>query len=199
MTVYAGLQLVGGHPALDFLNTVEFRGQEQAGDRLNSFDALAKWSAAAGLTSREELTSVTTPRAISSAGASHALRTALELREALYAVVVARVRRQPLPIIPGRLIERSLRKARARAKLRYDARRLDFSWHTPLQKPGDLVARLAESAENLLLSLGGTVVHQCSGPDCDWMFVDRSHGHRRLWCQPEKCGNIVRVRRSRAR
>jgi predicted RNA-binding Zn ribbon-like protein len=199
MRAYAGLQLVGGHPALDFLNSVEYRGQEEAGDRLSSFDALARWSAAAGLTSREELSSVTTPSAVRSPSASRALRTAIELREALYAVVVARVRQNPLPAIPSRVIERSLRSARARAKLRYNVTRLEFSWYTPLQRPGDLVARLAESADNLLLSLGRTVVHQCGGPNCDWMFIDRSHGHRRLWCQPAKCGNIVRVRRSRAR
>jgi predicted RNA-binding Zn ribbon-like protein len=48
-----------------------------------------------------------------------------------------------------------------------------------------------------LLLLGTAAVQQCGGPNCDWLFIDRSHGRRRLWCQPSKCGNLIRVRRSR--
>jgi predicted RNA-binding Zn ribbon-like protein len=198
MKVFDGLQLVGGHAALDFLNTVEYRGRPQSGDRLASFEALARWSAAAGLISENDLTAVLASSA-RSPRAARALHSAIELREALYAVVVARIRGTPLPPDASRIVERQLRNARATADLHYEASGSCFAWQIPIQRAGDVVIRLAASADTLLLSIHSVAVQQCQGPQCDWLFVDRSHGHRRLWCQPTKCGNIVRVRRSRAR
>jgi predicted RNA-binding Zn ribbon-like protein len=194
-----GLQLVGGHPALDFMNTVEYRGEPEPGDRLDSFERLARWSATAGLLSQDELTGVIVPSSARSSRAARALDSATELREALYAVMVAHIRKAPLPRGASRIVERQLRNASAASTLRYADAGPPFSWHIPIHGAEDVVVRLANSANNLLLSLGRVAVHQCSGPNCDWLFIDRSHGHRRLWCQPTKCGNMVRVRRSRER
>ena len=199
MKDFDGLQLVGGHPALDFMNTVEYRGEPEPGDRLNSFESLARWSATAGLLSQAELARVIAPRSARSSPDTRALNSATELREALYAVVVAHVRKARLPRGASRIVERHLRNASAASTLRYVAGGPSFSWHIPIHSPGDVAVRLADSANDLLLSLGRIAVHQCSGPNCDWLFIDRSHGHRRLWCQPTKCGNLVRVRRSRER
>jgi predicted RNA-binding Zn ribbon-like protein len=200
MKVFDGLPLVGGHPALDFMNTVEYRGEPEPGDRLDSFESLARWSATAGLLSLPELARVIAPtRSARSSQDTRALNSATELREALYALVVAHVRNAPLPRGASRIVERHLRNASAASTLRYAAGGPSFSWHIPIHNPVDVAVRLADSANNLLLSIGKIAVHQCSGPNCDWLFIDRSHGHRRLWCQPTKCGNMVRVRRSRAR
>jgi predicted RNA-binding Zn ribbon-like protein len=199
MKDFDGLPLVGGHPALDFMNTVEFRGFPEPGDRLNSFEELARWSAAVGLLSPEELASITTVRSARSLRAVRALRSATELREALHAVVVAHIRNAAFPRGAGRIVEQHMRSASALSTLQYAEGGSGFSWHVPVYNPEDITARLADSANNLLLSLGSMAVHQCGGPNCDWLFIDRSHGHRRLWCQPSKCGNVVRVRRSRSR
>jgi predicted RNA-binding Zn ribbon-like protein len=199
MKDFDGLQLVGGHPALDFMNTVEYRGDPESGDRLESFERLARWSATAGLLSQDELTGVIVPSSARSSRAARALDSATELREALYAIMVAHIRKAPLPRGASRIVERQLRNASAALTLRYADAGPPFSWHIPIHGAEDVVVRLADSANNLLLSLGRVAVHQCSGPNCDWLFIDRSHGHRRLWCQPTKCGNMVRVRRSRER
>ena len=199
MRDFDGLPLVGGHAALDFVNTVEFRGSPQPGDRLNSFEGLARWSAAVGLLSPEELNRVSDRPSARSLRAARALRSAAELREALHAVMVAHIRKAPLPRGAGRIVERHLRNANAASTLRYAEGGSGFCWHVPVYNPEDVAARLAHSANSLLSSLGSMAVHQCGGPNCDWLFIDRSHGHRRLWCQPSKCGNVVRVRRSRLR
>jgi predicted RNA-binding Zn ribbon-like protein len=199
MKDFDGLPMVGGHPALDFLNTVEFRGAAEPGDRLSTYDGLARWSTAVGLISQQELTRISLPGIAGSLRAARAWRAATELREALYAVVIAHIRTAPLPRDAHRLVEKQMRNASVASSLRYAEGGLGFSWHVSLRHPEDIAARLADSANNLLLSLGSVAVHQCGGPNCDWLFIDRSHGHRRLWCQPSKCGNVVRVRRSRSR
>jgi predicted RNA-binding Zn ribbon-like protein len=198
MKEFDGLKLVGGHPALDFMNSVEYRGKPEPGDRLDSFERLARWCAAAGLLSQDELTAVVAPGSARSSRAARALDSATELREALHAIVVAYIRKAPLPRGASGIVERQLRSARAASTLRYSDESPPFSWHIPIRNAGDVVVRLADSANRLVLSLGKVAVHQCSGPNCDWLFIDRSHGHRRVWCQPEKCGNVARVRRFRA-
>jgi predicted RNA-binding Zn ribbon-like protein len=199
MTLFDGLQLVGGHLALDFVNTVEYRAQPEPGDRLTSFGALARWSVAAGLISQAESANLFASGFTRAPRAARAFRSAIGLREALYAVVVARIHGTTCPHGARRVVERRLRIARAAAQLEYDAGKAAYFWHIPIRGTQDVANRLAESANDLLLSLGRVAVRQCGGPKCDWLFVDRSHGGRRLWCQPAKCGNIVRVRRSRAR
>jgi predicted RNA-binding Zn ribbon-like protein len=198
MKEFEGLSLVGGHPALDFMNTVEFRGAPQSGDRLITFERLARWSVVVGLLSPEEFARVSAPRSANSLRAGRALCTAAALRESLHAVVSSHVRNAPIPRAAGSMIEQHVRNARGASTLQYAGSGLGFAWHIPVSHPEDITYRLAESAGNLLLSLGSASVHQCGGPNCDWLFIDRSHGHRRLWCQPSKCGNVVRVRRSRS-
>ena len=39
----------------------------------------------------------------------------------------------------------------------------------------------------------------CGNRRCGWLFVDRSAGGRRRWCDPSACGNRMKVRRFRAR
>ena len=40
---------------------------------------------------------------------------------------------------------------------------------------------------------------RCENPLCRWLFVDRSRGGRRLWCEAAVCGNRVKVGRHRMR
>ncbi len=102
MQDFDGLPMVGGHSALDFINTVEFRGAPQPGDRLNSFEELARWSTAAGLLSQEELARVIAPRSVRAPPAARVWRSAIELREALHAVVAAHIRNAPFPRVCAR-------------------------------------------------------------------------------------------------
>jgi len=54
-------------------------------------------------------------------------------------------------------------------------------------------------------SLAESLTHQpherlklCANPGCLWVFVDRTKGNIRRWCDDATCGNRDRVRRSRA-
>jgi predicted RNA-binding Zn ribbon-like protein len=39
----------------------------------------------------------------------------------------------------------------------------------------------------------------CGGPDCGWMYVDRSRNGLRRWCQMETCGTREKSRRRQRR
>jgi hypothetical protein len=42
-------------------------------------------------------------------------------------------------------------------------------------------------------------VKACRGPDCGWVFVDRSRNGSRRWCQMSECGNRAKAAAFRAR
>lgn len=61
---------------------------------------------------------------------------------------------------------------------------------------------LASIAASLAESLAYDPHHRlkiCANPGCLWVFVDRTKGNVRRWCNDATCGNRDRVRRSRAR
>ncbi|MGB6792588.1 MAG: CGNR zinc finger domain-containing protein [Pseudolabrys sp.] len=39
----------------------------------------------------------------------------------------------------------------------------------------------------------------CQGPNCSWLFIDRSKAGRRRWCDMAVCGNAAKSRRFYAR
>jgi len=65
----------------------------------------------------------------------------------------------------------------------------------------DLRAALAEVARSFaefIADADPRRIRLCANPDCRWVFVDASHNRTRRWCEAT-CGNLVKVRRFRAR
>jgi len=42
-------------------------------------------------------------------------------------------------------------------------------------------------------------IRVCANPDCRWAFYDESRNRTRRWCSSQACGNVMKVRRHRAR
>jgi predicted RNA-binding Zn ribbon-like protein len=86
-----------------------------------------------------------------------------------------------------------LREAPAVAQLRWDA----SGAHLDTVRDGDdgaqLLAALAESAAEYLVSDLAPKTRQCEAPDCELLFCP-THPRRR-WCSPTVCGNRTRVAR----
>src|SRR5579875_920577 len=93
--MYAGveeLELVGGHPALDLVNTVEPRVPQadvRPHDHLADPVALLAWARRAGLVDVAEGEEAERVWAAQPGAGERALRATREVREALYAVVLA--------------------------------------------------------------------------------------------------------------
>ncbi len=185
--VFNGLAQVGGHPALDFLNTVKYRGAAEPGDRLRSYADCLGWAHVAGLVSDEEAAAMAD---VDQAEARRCLRQIITLREAA-----------------RRLFDGADPEAAALVARRIEALRpvvhIDpasgaLSRSIPLRQPRDLVARIAAALADLLEQRPALRIKTCEGHDCDWLFIDRSKAGRRRWCDTRICGNAARVRRHRA-
>lgn len=61
------------------------------------------------------------------------------------------------------------------------------------------VAKIARSFADSLLHEAKGHLKICANQDCRWIFVDRTKGNVRRWCNDATCGNRYRVRRARRR
>ena len=83
----AELSLVGGHAAIDLVNTVEPRLPVPSEDHLGTPDDLLTWARRAGIAEEEELAGVIAAWGTSPGAAARAFSAVKEVREALEAVL----------------------------------------------------------------------------------------------------------------
>src|SRR5262245_38650635 len=81
-------ELIGGHPVLDLVNTVAWRGNTaRRVEHLPDFAALLAWSARAGVISAAELDRAAAAASSVPGSGEHALADTLLLRERLHSVL----------------------------------------------------------------------------------------------------------------
>jgi predicted RNA-binding Zn ribbon-like protein len=178
---------VGGHPALNFINTLHRVGGELT-DAWQSDDDVAAWIVREGLRK-------TLPSAVWSDSAL--LRKARHLRRIALKAVEARKAKKKLPLdeLNGFLehsVSHGVLSAKSRTVLHYERvyRQKTVEQH---------LAPVAEAIAELLFHANFDLVHHCEGPQCVLWFYDRTKAHRRRWCSPQLCGNRAKVAAFRAR
>jgi predicted RNA-binding Zn ribbon-like protein len=189
----AEFTLDGGALCLDFVNTLGDRPLARQ-ERLRGYDDLLRFAAQAGLLRRAELGTRRRRAARRAAEARAAFARALKLREALYRVFAARAAGgSPAPSDLG-VLNDALCRALARQRLVAAGGRVAWRWEErdDMEYP---LWPIARSAADLLVSAEAALVHECDSGACSWMFVDRSPGARRRWCDMKVCGNRAKARR----
>lgn len=178
------IRLIGGRPCMDLLNTVSWRGVSgRHDDHLVDSSACLVWSRRADVIDEAE-------------GARLAnldiRRPLLMLRETLATHLFANS--QPGADLDA--LQPLLHEALQHSRLVPDQNRAQWQVahldaHTPAR-------RVALDLLDMLTNPPGPV-RRCQDPECSWVFVDTSRGHRRHWCSSADCGNRERVRRHAAR
>ena len=192
---------VGGDPALDLVNTVDWtsRGPEQ--ERLDTFEQLTRWAEGAGVIDaaagrRLRRLAGDRPRAAASALA-YAHRARAVLHEVFGAIAGGERAESELAHF-----NRLLREALARLEVAPGeaiGARYRWRWTGEGSDPRALVWRVLWSAASLLRSDEIGNVRVCDGDDCGWMYVDRSRNGLRRWCRMRTCGTREKTRRRRGR
>lgn len=179
----ADIRIVGGHPALDLVNTVGSRRGGITADHLATYGDLLLWAARQGVLDAKDAAALAAP-----AGAAVALLRAKRLRECLWRVCVAmRGGDGPAQADLALLTREVLAAQRARA--------LDWS---------DAGCRWLWTGAAAGLLVGGGHLHlsrmrECEGRNCGWLFLDTTRNGTRRWCTAEECGSLARVTRFRAK
>ena len=205
------LSIVGGHPALDLVNTLE-QGIPLDGeppyDSLSDTSALLRWTVRVGLIDDAEAKRVGRAWRDDPAAARAGLAAVRDIREGLHTVLLSAippangvVAGEADPVAAGAALVRLHERwsgAAARATLVLDR---DHPPHVRLAYgtvPAMLVTdRIAEAALDVLQTADMTRVRSCPVPEggCGWLFLDQSRNGSRRWCRMADCGSTAKAKR----
>ena len=174
---------VGGHPALDFINTVGDTDKSRADNRLNSPDGLLSWINASGVAKSDLRPSQADVDAL------------VQFRELTYHVLSALVRN-------GIASTNHLRKFEDHTKSAVDRATLSVStapalWSATQDPAFHYIDSFALLVEEFLRSPDVGRLRQCER--CTWFFLNSGRGRGRRWCNMSTCGNRHKVAAHRER
>ncbi|HET9225564.1 MAG TPA: ABATE domain-containing protein [Thermoanaerobaculia bacterium] len=183
MTEELPFKYIGGDPSLDFVNTVDWTEQGPIKERLTDYARLTRWAEGAGILSRadaERLRKAAQPRE-----AKAAYKSALRLRDVLQRLYASGSDAAWEEF--NELLGKALRHLGVSPLGKWE-------WHD-VESLESVLWPVVWSAANLLTSEEAQRIRVCAGPDCGWMYVDRSRNGLRRWCQMETCGTLEKSRR----
>lgn len=189
------MDLVGGEPVLDFVNTVT--GRDVAGrDWLPDFGAVISWMRLGDAYPPVTIDAFEALAKRDPDAAAEALGRLKELREALFALLY-RPRRDLAPDRePIAILEATWREARQASRLEFSAEgRLSIAIDVLKGGLDWLRYDMAVRTVDLLADADPGRLKVCAGENCAWVFADRSKAGRRRWCDMKTCGNAAKTRR----
>jgi predicted RNA-binding Zn ribbon-like protein len=199
------LPLVGGHVALDLVNTVTPRASiasNERHDHLVDPGALLLWGRRVGLVDEQEASAVTQVWQQDAGSAQAALAGARDVREALHLILLAAV---GLGVPDASVLgpELDLLHGRWAASVGRSRLVLDSTVSSGVRlvvgmTPTLLVLDRAVDAALDLLQTGDLARLRRCPPDaggCGWLFLDHSRNGSRRWCRMADCGTEVKARR----
>lgn len=196
----APFRYVGGDPAIDLVNTVDWTSRGLEVDRLTGYDRLLEWAVGAGVI--DDATAMRLARRASSDpfAARAALHDAAALRGVLERIFRALTSGSDAARAIAELNDGMLRRAAgALALIRTGDGALSLGWPSLADSLLLPLVATAWRAAALLASDDVHRVRRCGGVDCGWYFVDRSRNGLRHWCEMETCGTKEKSRRRAAR
>lgn len=192
--VTKSFQLVAGQPAVDLVNTMDWRFRESGSEELlNTYEDLLRFTEQSGLLSPRQSRAL---RRADGAGTARVLQQARDLREAASSVFYAMVDEMEPPVESTLKIDRYMHTAQANHVLRWTPAGMRLVWPQE-NDPALPLWRLALATADVLTSAAVSSLHACANPECRWLFLDLSKNHMRRWCDMKICGNRTKARRFR--
>lgn len=178
---------------LGFANTRFWRGSEPAAtEQLTTPKALADWLVANAAMAQ--------PRhGRQSIDVDALFDAAIALREAIYRILAAIGEGRTPPANDLDVFNRALAETPQRRGI--SARGGTCVWvvSAPAASLGGALAPVIWSAADLLTHADDRRIRCCANDKCRWVFIDRSKGGTRRWCDMSSCGNRAKSHRHYAR
>jgi len=193
------MSLLGGHPVLDFVNTVDSRIGQPGPDYLQTYDDLLVWAGRTHMIDTEMQQRLSRQAAKMQFKSEAALSRAKALREALYAICRMEVSDRPVERSDLDLFNAALHHATANRQVASGQGGLEWAWES-CDTLDHIADGVSVAACDLLIDRKDQrrPIQQCPGHNCGWLFLDTSRGGRRHWCSERTCGTPARVKKFRA-
>lgn len=197
------LKFVGGDPSLDFVNTVDWTPGGLEHDRLGSYDRVVTWARGAGVISDVQAHALRQAMGVDPGKGKAAYEAARSTRWTLHEVFYAVITRQP-QLLAESLTEfnklllpaqEHLHVSPAPGGRRRAGAAATWEWRGMSERLESVLWPIVRAAANLLTSPDAGRLRMCAGPDCGWLYVDRSRNGLRRWCEMQTCGTLAKSRR----
>lgn len=172
---------IGGHPILDFINTVEDSEKTRFQSRIANWSLFLQWIELSELfneTQRRKLNS------LSESEASCLLAQVHDVREEIYHTLLDSISSEHNLTAQNSAFQ-SIQSAIQRA--RFVREESSYGWQIELNAKNWLIDSLYLALEHLLRSSNLNKLKQCGR--CTWLFLDTGRGRGRRWCKMSTCGN----------
>jgi predicted RNA-binding Zn ribbon-like protein len=186
---------LGGDASLDLVNTVDWTARGLENERLIEFENLTRWAEGAGVLSGTDAAHLRRVGGERPVEAQAAYDAALRLRSVLQQLFSAIAAGQcadsswaDFNELLGEALQWLCVAPGAHGQAVWD-------WSGRGEVPASLLWPVVWSAAVLVTSEEARRIRVCAGPDCGWMYVDRSRNRLRRWCQMETCGTQEKSRR----
>ena len=189
------LKFIGGHPALDLVNTADWTTAGPEAERLPHCARWVDWAEASGIVGAGGAARLRAAARRDPAAAGRALMRVLAARGLLQRILTARARGVPPQRTDLRQFNRLLRQALARLELTPAGRGVTLTWRGLDAGLDGPLSPVLWAAARLLDSRDAERIRVCDGPDCGWMYLDRSRNGLRRWCEMSTCGTREKNRR----
>jgi predicted RNA-binding Zn ribbon-like protein len=191
-------QLVAGHLALDFANTLDYRyDPDRLIDLLPTYESFLAFCRQSGIITAGQTRKLL--GGVSEFDSERVLKSVVELREALYFLILSAVHSRSPDESHLRALNGFLSEARAVNEVVWHKRRFVRSSGDVTEEPDGPLWQIADAAGVLITSSDIDNVRECSEKTCRWLFLDRSRNHSRRWCDMQLCGNRSKAKRFYAR
>ena len=194
------LEIVGGHPAIDFVNTVHSWHADPPPDHLHDYNDFIEWNRVVGLLGPRSAAAF---KSAPQQGQARAYREAIELRAGLHRILAAIADGSPLPGDAldqlNELVRRTMKWRRLSADAATGKKTICCVWDFDDAPAIAALGPVAWAAVDLLENAPLDRLKECPNEHCGWLFLDASKNRSRTWCSMRVCGNSAKVRRYRER
>ena len=191
-------QLVAGHLALDFANTLDYRyDPDRRIDLLPSYERFLVFTRQSKVITAAQMRRLLD--GLSEFDSQRVLKEVIELREALYFLILSAVHGRSPGESHLRALNKFLSEVRSVDEVAWHQRRFVRSSRDVTERPDGPLRQVIEAAVVLITSSDIYNVRECSEKTCRWFFLDRSRNHSRRWCDMQLCGNRSKAKRFYAR
>jgi predicted RNA-binding Zn ribbon-like protein len=189
---------VAGALSLDFVNTVAGTRAGVHNDKFERYDDLLEWAVVGDAITRPHADKLVLIAHRRPEMTARTMGEAKALRESLYAIFFARLKREALPAKAFEHVNRQLGEALSHACLKYRAHKYEWGWEPPELLDAPLWPVVHDAGE-LLTSDSLERLRECASETCGWLFLDLTKNRSRRWCAMNGCGNRDKLRRFRER
>jgi len=187
---------IGGHVALDFVNTLGGRPDDPDDEYLHHYGDLVTWTQRVGLLEPLAAEHLRTAASTDVATAQEVLTSSRHLRYSLDQLLRDRLTTPAgLSNDDGTAVHSAYLSAIRHATPDFSTTHLRWTWRddTNLERP---LWPITVAAVDLLSNSPLHLLSRCQ--HCRWLFLDTSRQHNRRWCSMNVCGAIMKMRRYRA-